>query len=124
MPRYQRQNYQILRPIDVSFSETLQLINRTAGSRSSTGRWLNGVQTTNNIIAATAPPNDALIRDLQTGGIETEGARMIWTHERLKPTGDDNTGDRVRWNGETYKIHSVKDWGTFFEAIAIREEGQ
>ena len=119
-----RPRYLIDRGISKTFAEPVTILRRMAGRRNEVGRWVPGDQVATDTFCATAPPGEARMRALTEAGIQTDGARLIWTTEAVKPTGTDNTGDMIRWRGELYHVHDVRVWETYYESVCIRKEDQ
>ena len=94
------------------------------------GSWADGVwvetETPSAIFCATAPVEavDPRARQLTEGGVQLDAARLFWTAEELQPQRDDSAGDLIVYGGQRYRVRETQPWEGFWEALAVRQEGQ
>ena len=105
-----------------TFSEEIQLY-RSTGTRNEHGEWTDS-ETSEEIKASVAPPNagDSRVRELMQGGVDLSDMRLFWTATELQPQTDNSAGDVLLYKNERFRVMKVSSWGTFTEALAVRQE--
>ncbi len=109
------------------FSEPVTIL-RPQGSRNEFGEY-NEIDTRMETLCATAPASgvsqEAVLRELTEGGVQLDSIRVFWTVEDLNPVIEGyDSGDKLIYLGERYRVHLTQRWGGFSETIGKREEAQ
>ena len=109
------------------FSEPVTIV-RSQGSRNEFGEYVE-METMVDSLCATAPASgvsqEAILRELTEGGVQLDSIRVFWTVEDMNPVVEgDDSGDKLIYLGERYRVHLTQRWGGFSESICKREEGQ
>ena len=105
------------------------LIRRVAGVRNQYGEFVEGVETSKDILVNAQPPPGRdrwsnRVRELEEGGLRLQGALVFYTRTELRAAGEGVGADTVEHDGTTYTIVAVEKWPGFFAALASRVEGQ
>ena len=91
-------------------------------------------------LCATEPgarASSARLRQLSEAGVQLSAVRTFWTAEELQPQTGDGVGDILVYplevardgtvdatGGERFRVRESEPWGGFYQALAVRIEGQ
>ena len=105
------------------------LIRRAVGVRNQYGEFVEGAETSQDILVNAQPPPGKdrwsnRVRELEEGGLRLEGALVFYTRTELRAAGEGVGADVVELRGTTYTIVAVEKWAGFFAALASRVEPQ
>jgi hypothetical protein len=101
----------------------VQVLRQPIGTYGNKGRWEEQEREKVNIKASVqATPGEDLMR-LEEGD-RTKDTVTIFTTDKLLTTDTVNKtqADLVLWNGHKYQVQSVKDWGNYIDAVAVKVE--
>ena len=104
--------------------ETVMVRTRSGAEVPRPGDWKDGPETRRKIRIRAFPIGEN--RALPIEGVRINDQRTFYTAEPLL-TGEETTNgkansdyDILEYEGERYRIHRIRDWGPYFEAIGAR----
>ena len=109
--------------------EPATLKRRAPGTRNDYGEFVEGAETSTDILVNSQPPPGKdrwsnRVRELEEGGLRLQGAVVFYTQTELRPAAEGVGADIVEYSGTLYTISAVENWGGFFAALATRVEPQ
>ena len=103
--------------------ETARLLRQTDGSRDEFGEFVKGMEEAIDVEVVTAPITG---RDRQVlpEGLRDRDLRTFWlqeTVEAVEEGTDGHGGDRIEYDGSTWQVMLVENWGGFSQAVTVRQ---
>ena len=121
----ERPEYLRVRQIQMTFTEPATLVRRVADWNDD-GDWVEEPDQRTPLAVSTQPmaADDARSRVILEAGVQLDDMRRLWSVEILEPQTNNNAGDLIEYEGETWRVQMTNRWPTHSESVIVRQEGQ